>query len=126
MSRSKFYFLLGDVIIIGEGLQNLGLSRRSGTLSRDASLSCHTCCDTGPRFFLSYPKDRPIQSPLTTHKCVWRINSNPDPHRSSQIDPMSLILLATPNLTGLFDFINIHYIAFCHLPGPCNAFDLFC
>jgi hypothetical protein len=31
-------------------------------------------------FFRSYPKDRPIQSPLTTHEGMWRIYSNPDPH----------------------------------------------
>jgi hypothetical protein len=37
-------------------------ARRSGPLSREGSLSCLTCCDTGPRFFRSYPKDRPIQS----------------------------------------------------------------
>jgi hypothetical protein len=50
-------------------------------LSREGSLSCHTCCDTGPRFFRSHPKDRPIQSPLTTHEDrMWRIYSNPDPH----------------------------------------------
>jgi hypothetical protein len=34
------------------------------------SLPCHTCCDTG-EFFRSRPKDRPIQSPLTTHKGMW-------------------------------------------------------
>ena len=32
--------------------------RCSGPLSREGSLSCHTCCDMGPRFILSYPKDR--------------------------------------------------------------------
>ena len=46
------------------------------------SLSCHTCCDTGPRFFRSHRKDRPIQSPFTTHEGMWRIYSNPDPHGS--------------------------------------------
>ena len=46
------------------------------------SLSCHTCCDTGPRFFQFHPKDRPIQSLLTTHEGMWRIYSNPDPHGS--------------------------------------------
>jgi hypothetical protein len=51
-------------------------------LSRQGSLSCHTCCDTGPQFFRSNPKDRPIQSPLTTHKGMWRIYSNPDHHGS--------------------------------------------
>ena len=43
-------------------------------------LSCQTCCDTGPRFFQSHPKDRPIQSPLTTQEGMWRIYSNPYPH----------------------------------------------
>jgi hypothetical protein len=37
------------------------------------SLSCHICCDTGPRFFRSHSKDHPTQSPLTTHKGVWKI-----------------------------------------------------
>jgi hypothetical protein len=37
----------------------------------EESLSCHTCCDTGPRFFRSYPKDRPIQSLLTTHEDIY-------------------------------------------------------
>jgi hypothetical protein len=32
--------------------------------------------------FQSHPKDRPIQSPLTTHKGMLRIDSYPDPHRS--------------------------------------------
>jgi hypothetical protein len=42
--------------------------RLSGPLSRrDGSLLCHTCCVTGPRFFRSHPKERPIPSPLTTH-----------------------------------------------------------
>jgi hypothetical protein len=27
-------------------------------LSREGSLSCHTYCDTGPRFIRSHPKDR--------------------------------------------------------------------
>jgi hypothetical protein len=26
-----------------------------GSFSREGSLSCHTCCDTGPRFFWSHP-----------------------------------------------------------------------
>jgi hypothetical protein len=34
-------------------------ARRSEPLNRE-SLSCYTCCDTGPRFFQSHPKDRPI------------------------------------------------------------------
>jgi hypothetical protein len=33
-------------------------------------------------FFWSHPKDRPIHSPLTTHKGMWRVYSNPYPHGS--------------------------------------------
>jgi hypothetical protein len=32
-------------------------ARPSGPFSRERSLSCHTYCDTGPRFFRSHPKD---------------------------------------------------------------------
>jgi hypothetical protein len=35
----------------------------------------------GTSVFRSHQKDRPIQSPLTTHEAVWRIYSNPDHHR---------------------------------------------
>jgi hypothetical protein len=31
-------------------------ARRSKPLSREGSLSCHTCCDTGPQFFWSHSK----------------------------------------------------------------------
>jgi hypothetical protein len=48
----------------------------------EGSLSCHTCCDTGPWFFRSHPKNRPIQSPVTKHKGMWRIYSNLDPYKS--------------------------------------------
>ena len=65
-----------------EGCKIQAYARRSGPLSREGSLSCHTCCDTGPRFFRSHPKDRPIQSPFTTHEGMWRIYSNPDSHGS--------------------------------------------
>ena len=75
-SRSRIFHLYGDVTITGEGLQNLGLC----PLSREGSLSCHTCCDTGPRFFRSHPKDRHNQSPLTTRMGMRKAYSNPDPH----------------------------------------------
>jgi hypothetical protein len=82
-SRSRIFQLYGDVTIAGEGLQNLGL-RSTGPLSREGSLSCHTCCDTGLRLFRSHPKDRSIQSPLMTHKGMWRIYSNRNLHGSVQ------------------------------------------
>jgi hypothetical protein len=78
MSRSRIFHIYGDFTITGEELQNLG--QCSGPLSREGSLSYHTCCDMGPRFFQSHPKDLPIWSPLTTHKGIWRTYSNPDPH----------------------------------------------
>jgi hypothetical protein len=74
---SRIFHLYGDVTIVGEGLQNLF----SGPLNREESLSCHTCCDTGPQFFLSDLKDRPVQSPLMTNMGMWRTYSNLDPHR---------------------------------------------
>jgi hypothetical protein len=77
-SRSRVFHLYGDVTINGEGLPILGLC--SGPLSKEGSLSCHTCCDRRPRFIRSHPKDQPIQSPLTTHEEMWRIYSNPDHH----------------------------------------------
>ena len=52
----------------------------AGPLSREGSLSCHTYCDTLPPVFRSHPKDLPIQSPLMTHKGMWRIYSNLDLH----------------------------------------------
>jgi hypothetical protein len=81
-SRSRIFHLYGDVTITGEGLQNLGLCSALMPFSREGSLSCHTCCDTGPRFFRSHPKDRPILSPFTTHKGMWKIYSYPDSHGS--------------------------------------------
>jgi hypothetical protein len=63
-----------------KGCKIQAYARRSGPLSREGFLSCHTCCDTGPRFFRSHPKDHPIQSPLTKRKGMRRTYSNPDPH----------------------------------------------
>jgi hypothetical protein len=57
-SHTRIFHLYEDVTIAGEGLQKLGLC--SAPLSREESLSCHTYCDMGPRFFWSHPKDRPI------------------------------------------------------------------
>jgi hypothetical protein len=69
---------------------------------RKGPLSCHTCCATGPRFFRSHPKDRPIQSPFTTHEGMWRIYSNPDPHGVPK-DRSVFLILQTPCL------INLHH-----------------
>ena len=44
----RIYRSNGHLTIVGERLQNAGLLQ---SLSREGSLSCHACCDTGPRFF---------------------------------------------------------------------------
>jgi hypothetical protein len=61
-------------------------------LSREGSLSCHTYCDTGPRFFLSHPKDHHNQLPLTTRMGMQRTYSNPDPHGAPLCMHVKLIL----------------------------------
>jgi hypothetical protein len=60
MPSSRIFHLYGDVTIAGEGLQNLGLCSALRAFEQGGSLLCHTCCDTGPRFFRSHLKDRPI------------------------------------------------------------------
>jgi hypothetical protein len=87
------YVPLKNILLTNEGLQNLGLCSALRAFSREGSLSCQTCCDTGPWFFRSHPKDRPISSPFTTHEGMWRIYSNPDPHGA-----MSSIILISVNL----------------------------
>ena len=56
--------------------------------SREGCLSCHTYCDTEPRFFRSHPKDHPTQSPLTTRMGTRRTYSNPDPHGVIQLSKL--------------------------------------
>jgi hypothetical protein len=53
-----------------KGCKILAYARRSGPLSREGSLSCHTHCNTGPRFFRSHPKDHPFSRLLRhTREC---------------------------------------------------------
>jgi hypothetical protein len=54
--HEQFFSYLAAVTITGDRAANLDLC--SGPLSREGSLSCHTYCDTGPRFIRSHPKDR--------------------------------------------------------------------
>jgi hypothetical protein len=83
-----------------KGCKMLAYARLLRPLSREGSLSCHTCCDTGPRFFLFHPKDRPIQSPLTTHEDGWMI------YRFSKLSP----LYFTQSLMRLtHSFIPLNY-----------------
>jgi hypothetical protein len=80
-SRLRIFHLYRDITIAVEWLQNFGLCSALRAFDQGESLSCHTCCDTGPRFFGSHPKVRPIQSPLMTRIGIRRTHSNPDYHR---------------------------------------------
>jgi hypothetical protein len=68
-SRSFNVLVYGDISTADEGLAaKYSLCWALRAFRQEGSLSCHISCDTGPRFFRSHPKNRPIQSPLTTHK----------------------------------------------------------
>jgi hypothetical protein len=62
--------------LLVKGSKILAYARHLRPLSREGSLLCHTCCDTGPRFFQSHPKESAIQSLLTTRKGMLRTYSN--------------------------------------------------
>jgi hypothetical protein len=103
-SRSRIFHLYGDVTITGEGLQNLGLCSALRALEQGGifivphllrhGTSVFPVSSEGPpnsvasydtqgdveNLFLPGFSRVPYQSPLTTHKGMWRIYSNPDPH----------------------------------------------
>ena len=57
-SHSRIFHPHGDATIVGERLQNIGLrSAPMVYLSREGSLSCHICCDTGPLLVHSRAKN---------------------------------------------------------------------
>jgi hypothetical protein len=58
----------------------------SGTFSRDGSYRVTPTVTWNFGFFWSRPKDNPNQSPLTTHKGMWGIYSNLDPHVAFHIN----------------------------------------
>jgi hypothetical protein len=66
----RFYVPLKNISLIWRRQHYLWRAAKFRSIlgAQGLSLSCHTCCDTGRRFFLSHPKDRPIQSPLTTYE----------------------------------------------------------
>jgi hypothetical protein len=103
-SCSRIFHLYGDVTITGDRLQNLGLCSalwafeqagifivphllRHGTSVSPVSsegpphsvASYDTQGDVKNLFLPGFSRV-PYQSPLTTHKGMWRIYSNPDPH----------------------------------------------
>jgi hypothetical protein len=74
------FFTYMEVTITGHELQNLGLCSALRAFEQGGI----SYCDTGPQFFRSHPKDRPIQSPLTTPMGLQKTHSNSDPHRAWQ------------------------------------------
>jgi hypothetical protein len=58
-SHPRIFHLYEDVTIASEGLQNSDLCSALRAFEQ-GTLSCHTCCDTGPRFFRSHTKDHRI------------------------------------------------------------------
>jgi hypothetical protein len=72
--------IYGDITIAGEGLQNLGLCSALKAFEQGGIFIVPHLLWHGTSVFPVHPKDRPIQSPLTTHMGMWRIYSNPDPH----------------------------------------------
>ena len=79
---------------IGKGCKNQIFVRCFRPQSEEGFLSCHTCCDTGPYFFQSYPNDQSISSLYTTN--TGHHYSNPDPHRKD-IDT----IIYSPNISNL-------------------------
>ena len=65
--RSEILYSYGGVTIASKRLQNVGLS----------SLSCHSCCDTGPRFFWSHSTDHPNLVVFYDKQEVLRTSSRP-------------------------------------------------
>jgi hypothetical protein len=112
-SRSRIFHLHWDATITGEGQQNLGLCsalsafafEQGGIFKIAPHLVWHgasvypVSTEGLPLSVASYDtqgvwriysnpdphKSIPIQSSLTTHKGMWRIYSNPDPHKSIPI-----------------------------------------
>jgi hypothetical protein len=109
------------------GCKILAYVRRSWPLSREGSVSCHTCCDTGPRIFRSHPKARPNQSLHTTHEGVWRTYSNPDPHGYTHTVVNWLIIYGFSSRSRIFHLYGDVTIAGegLHNLGLCSTLGAF-
>jgi hypothetical protein len=80
----------GDVTIVGERLQNLGLCSALRAFEQGGIFIVPRLLWHGASVF-PVSSEGLIQSPLTTHKGIWRTYSNPDPYGS----PFSRLLLYT-------------------------------
>jgi hypothetical protein len=82
-SRIFHIHVYEDVIVTGEGLQNLGLCSALRAFEQGGIFIVPYLLWHGASVFPVSSEDRPIQWPLTTHKGVWRTYFNPVPHGSS-------------------------------------------
>jgi hypothetical protein len=53
----QFFSYLATVTMIGNRAANLDLCLALGAFSSESSSMCHTYCDKGPLFLMSYSKD---------------------------------------------------------------------
>jgi hypothetical protein len=74
-SHARIFHLYGDVSITGKGLQNLGLCLALRAFEQGGNFIVQHLLWHGTSIFQSHPKDHPIQSHLTTHKGMLRIDS---------------------------------------------------
>jgi hypothetical protein len=104
------------------GLQILPYARRSGPLSREGSLSCHTYCDTGPQFIRSHRKDRHLHPTVgfepptqrSSDHCARRSN-----HCATQA--ASIIIIDYDLLLWLWSVRK--NVCGCYLEEPCFALE---
>ena len=78
----RVFYVYGEVSITGKGLQNLCLCLALRAFEQDGNFIVPHLLWHRASVFHSHPKDMPIQSPLTTHKGMLRIDYYQDPHRS--------------------------------------------
>ena len=86
-SHSRIFPSYGDVTITGEGLNVLTYARHSWRLSSEASLACHTYCDTGHPLNNGHLRGPMTLSPyaeLPTFR-LWDEHSNPLGNRRGRV-----------------------------------------
>jgi hypothetical protein len=88
-SRSRILHFYGDVTITNEVLQNFSICSALRAYEQGGIFIVPHLLRHGARFFRSHPNDRPIQSPLTTHKGMCKTYSNrilTGPHSAASYD----------------------------------------
>jgi hypothetical protein len=73
MSHSRIFHSYRDVTNVGERLQNLGVCTALKIVGQGGIFIVPHIPSHKTSFFLTHPKDHPIQPPFTTHKEMWKI-----------------------------------------------------